>query len=119
MLVIQQEADDLRDSRTIAATIACRARYSSASGRSRRISGPEGDLRARARLNDMKVAPARADMAASNAATSEMTRTPASAATIAPKPVPARDKRGTRIDAANRRPTITPIAFGAEVGGFC
>jgi hypothetical protein len=33
---------------------------------------PEG----RARLNDMKVAPARADMAANNAATSEVTRTP-------------------------------------------
>jgi hypothetical protein len=30
----------------------------------------------RARLNDMKVAPARADMAANNAATSEVTRTP-------------------------------------------
>jgi hypothetical protein len=47
----------------------------------------------RARLNDMKVAPARADMAANNAATSEATPTPPSAATIAPKPVPARDKR--------------------------
>ena len=47
----------------------------------------------RARLNDMKVAPARADMAANNAATSEVTRTPLPAATIAPKPVPARDKR--------------------------
>ena len=48
----------------------------------------------RARLNDMKVAPARADMAAANnAATSEVTRTPPPAATIAPKPVPARDKR--------------------------
>ena len=46
-----------------------------------------------ARLNDMKVAPARADMAANNAATSEVTRTPLPAATIAPKPVPARDKR--------------------------
>ena len=45
----------------------------------------------RARLNDMKVAPARADMAANNAATSEVTRTPL--ATIAPKPVRARDKR--------------------------
>ena len=47
----------------------------------------------RARLNDMKVAPARADMSANNAATSEVTRTPLPAATIAPKPVPARDKR--------------------------
>jgi hypothetical protein len=47
----------------------------------------------RARLNDMKVAPARADMAANNAATSEVTRTPLPAATIAPNPVPARDKR--------------------------
>jgi hypothetical protein len=47
----------------------------------------------RVRLNDMKVAPARADMAANNAATSEVTRTPQPAATIAPKSVPARDKR--------------------------
>jgi hypothetical protein len=47
----------------------------------------------RARLNDMKVAPARADMAANNAATTEVTRTPPAAATITPKPVPARDKR--------------------------
>jgi hypothetical protein len=39
----------------------------------------------------MKVAPARADTAANNAATSEVTRTPLPAATIAPKP--ARDKR--------------------------
>ena len=45
----------------------------------------------RARLNDMKVAPARPDMAANNAATSEVTRTPA--AIIAPKPGSARDKR--------------------------
>lgn len=51
---------------------------------------------ARARLNDMKVAPARADMAANNAATSEATRTPLPAATIAPKAVPA---RGKRVDA--------------------
>jgi hypothetical protein len=49
----------------------------------------------RARLNDMKVAPARADMAASKAATSEVTRTPLPAATIAPKQVPALD---TRVD---------------------
>jgi Protein of unknown function (DUF2865) len=47
----------------------------------------------RARLNDMKVAPGRADMAANNGATSEVTRTPLPAATIAPKPPPARDKR--------------------------
>lgn len=47
----------------------------------------------RGRLNDMKVAPARADTAVNNAATSEMTRTPPPAATIAPKPVPARNKR--------------------------
>ena len=47
----------------------------------------------RARLNAMKVAPVRADMTANNAATSEVTRTPLPAATIAPKPVPARDKR--------------------------
>jgi len=47
----------------------------------------------RARLNAMKVAPVRADMAANNGATSEVTRTPLPAATIAPKPVPARDKR--------------------------
>jgi hypothetical protein len=47
----------------------------------------------RAQLNAMKVAPVRADMAANNAATSEVTRTPLPAATIAPKPVPARDKR--------------------------
>jgi len=47
----------------------------------------------RARLNDMKVAPARADMAANNAATSEATRMPLPAATVAPKPGPARDKR--------------------------
>jgi hypothetical protein len=47
----------------------------------------------RARLNDMKVAPARADMAANNAATSEVTRTPLPAVTTLPKPVPARGKR--------------------------
>jgi hypothetical protein len=47
----------------------------------------------RARLNDMKVAPPRADMAANNAATSEVTRTPLPAATIAPTPMPGRDKR--------------------------
>ena len=47
----------------------------------------------RTRLSDLKVAPARAEMAANNAATSEVTSTPPPAATIAPKPVPARDKR--------------------------
>ena len=47
----------------------------------------------RTRLNDMKVAPARADMAANDAATSEVARTPLPAATIVPKPVPARNKR--------------------------
>ncbi len=45
----------------------------------------------RARLNDMKVAPARAEMAANNAAASEVIQTPAP--TIAPKPVPVRNKR--------------------------
>jgi Protein of unknown function (DUF2865) len=47
----------------------------------------------RARLNDMKVAPARADMATDNAAISELTRTTLPAPTIAPKPAPARNKR--------------------------
>jgi hypothetical protein len=42
----------------------------------------------RARLNDMKVAPARADIAA----TSEVTPTPLPAATVAPKPARTRDK---------------------------
>jgi uncharacterized protein DUF2865 len=45
----------------------------------------------RARLNDMKVAPARADLATNDAAPSEVTRT--SPATIVPKPVLAREKR--------------------------
>jgi hypothetical protein len=40
----------------------------------------------------MKVAPAPADMAANNAATSEATRAPLPAATVAPKPASARDK---------------------------
>ena len=44
-------------------------------------------------MNDMKVAPARADMAANKASTSELTRTPLPAATITPKPILARDKR--------------------------
>jgi hypothetical protein len=47
----------------------------------------------RSRLNDMKVAPARADMAANNAATSEVTWTPPPAASVAPKSVRTRDKR--------------------------
>jgi hypothetical protein len=41
----------------------------------------------------MKVAPARAGMAANKASTSEVIRTPLPAATITPKAVPARDKR--------------------------
>jgi Protein of unknown function (DUF2865) len=49
----------------------------------------------RARLNDMKVAPARADMAANNATAPEVSRT-APAATVASKPVNA---RGTRASA--------------------
>jgi Protein of unknown function (DUF2865) len=53
---------------------------------------PSLTLEVRARLTDMKVTPARADVVANNAATSEGTRTPLSAATIAPKPGPARDK---------------------------
>ncbi len=47
----------------------------------------------RGRLNDMKVAPRRADMAANNAATSTAARRPLPAATVAMKPVPGRDKR--------------------------
>jgi len=56
-------------------------------------SSPGRTPEVRARLNDMKVAPARADMAASKASTSEVNRTPLPAAAITPKPVPARDKR--------------------------
>jgi hypothetical protein len=56
-------------------------------------SSPGRTPEVRARLNDTKVAPARADMAASKASTSEVNRTPLPAATITPKPVPARDKR--------------------------
>ena len=56
-------------------------------------SSPGRTLEVRARLKDTKVAPARADMAASKASTSEVNRTPLPAATITPKPVPARDKR--------------------------
>jgi Protein of unknown function (DUF2865) len=47
----------------------------------------------RARLNDTKVVPAQADMAANSAATSAVIRPPLPAATVAPKPVPARSKR--------------------------
>jgi hypothetical protein len=49
----------------------------------------------RARLNDMKIAPARADAAANAAATTDVARTAPSAmaATIALKPVPVRHKR--------------------------
>jgi len=47
----------------------------------------------RTRLNDLKVAPARADMAADDGEVSEMTRTRLPAAAVAPKPVPGRDKR--------------------------
>jgi hypothetical protein len=47
----------------------------------------------RARLNDMKVAPPRADIGTNDAATSDVTRTSVPAASIAPKPVPTRDKR--------------------------
>ena len=45
-----------------------------------------------ARLNDMKVAPARGDMAANKPASSELTRTPLAAATIAAQPERARGK---------------------------
>lgn len=47
----------------------------------------------RARLNDVQVAPARAEMAAHNAVTSEVIQPPLPAATIAPKPARARVKR--------------------------
>jgi hypothetical protein len=53
---------------------------------------PSLTLEVRARLTDMKVTPPRADVVANNAATSEGTRAPLPAATIAPKPVSARDK---------------------------
>ena len=45
------------------------------------------------RLNDMKVAPARADMATNNASTTEVIQTKLPAPLIAPKPWSARDKR--------------------------
>lgn len=47
----------------------------------------------RARLNDTKVAPARVDLAESNATTSVAIRTPLPPATTAPKPTHARSKR--------------------------
>ena len=47
----------------------------------------------RARLNEMKVAPARADMTANKASTFRGEPRAHSAATITPKPVPSRDKR--------------------------
>src|SRR4249919_2209841 len=56
-------------------------------------SSPGRTPEVRGRLNDMNVAPAPADTAASKASTFEVTRTPLPAATITPKPVPARDKR--------------------------
>ena len=57
------------------------------------VASPGPDAGGARPVNDMKVAPARADMAANKASTSEVTRTPLPAATITPKPVPARDKR--------------------------
>ena len=56
-------------------------------------SSPGRTPEVRARSNDMKVAPAQANMAANKASTSEVTGTPLPGATITPKPVPARDKR--------------------------
>jgi Protein of unknown function (DUF2865) len=47
----------------------------------------------RARLNEMKVAPVRADMMANDAAAADVTRAPLPPVTIAPKPLPSRDKR--------------------------
>lgn len=47
----------------------------------------------RARLNDVKVAPTRAEMAANNAVTSEVIQPTFPAATVAPKPARARVKR--------------------------
>ncbi len=47
----------------------------------------------RARLNEMKVAPVRADMTANDAPAADITRAPLPPVTIAPKPLPARDKR--------------------------
>jgi hypothetical protein len=47
----------------------------------------------RARLNEMKVAPVRADMTANDAPAADVSRAPLPPVTIAPKPLPARDKR--------------------------
>jgi len=47
----------------------------------------------RARLNEMKVAPVRADMVANDAAAADVTRAPLPPVTVAPKPLPTRDKR--------------------------
>jgi len=47
----------------------------------------------RARLNEMKVAPVRADMVANDAATADVTRAPLPPVTAVPKPLPSRDKR--------------------------
>ena len=44
----------------------------------------------RARLNELRVAPVRADMVANDAATAELTRAPLPPVSIAPKPAPAR-----------------------------
>src|SRR3954463_846865 len=56
-------------------------------------SSPGRTPEVRARLNDIKVAPARADMAANKVSPSEVNRTPLQAATITAKPVVPRDKR--------------------------
>ena len=47
----------------------------------------------RTRLNEMKVAPARADMVANDGPASDVTRAPLPPVSIAPKPSPAHDKR--------------------------
>ena len=47
----------------------------------------------RTRLNEMKVAPVRADMVANDGSASEVTRAPLPPVSIAPKPSPAHDKR--------------------------
>jgi hypothetical protein len=47
----------------------------------------------RARLNELRVAPVRADMVANDAANAEVTRAPLPPVNMVPKPAPARDKR--------------------------
>ena len=47
----------------------------------------------RARLNEMKVAPVRADTTTNDASAAEVTRAPLPPVTTAPKPAPSRDKR--------------------------